>query len=95
MRVRLSARAARDLRAIGDYIARDDRARAVRFVRRLYAKCLAIGDLPFGYPLVEGRQHQQVRRCGHSGYVILYTVTDDAVVILHIVHSARDYGDLL
>src|SRR4051812_30389480 len=50
MIVTLSAEAERDLEAIGDYIARDDPARALTFLQQLRAKCLGLADFPERFP---------------------------------------------
>jgi plasmid stabilization system protein ParE len=50
MRLAVSPRAARDLEDIGDYIARDNPARAVSFISELRLACVAIAANPQGFP---------------------------------------------
>ncbi|WP_271299827.1 type II toxin-antitoxin system RelE/ParE family toxin [Sphingomonas sp. CV7422] len=95
MTVRFTDHAERELEEIGDFIARDDPWAAGGFVAELRAKCLDLGDFPRRFPIVRQAWGTGIRRRIHKRYVILYRIDDDAVVILHIVHSARDYGDLL
>lgn len=52
MIVHLSAEAEYDLEAIGDYIARDNPARALSFLEELRSKCLDLVDMPKRFPLV-------------------------------------------
>ena len=95
MLVRLSSSAEDDLENIGDYIAREDPRSAVEHVRVLKAKCMDLAYFPRRFALVAGQEPEGVRRRVHGNYVILYRIDDAAVVILHIVHGARDYGRLL
>lgn len=46
MIVHLSAEAEHDLETIGDYIARDNPARALSFLHELRAKCLGLAEMP-------------------------------------------------
>lgn len=96
MIVELSAEAEADIEAIGDYIARDNPMRALSFTRELRDKCLELGALPSGFPLVDRYAAQGVRRRVHGGYLIFYRVMNaDRLVVLHVLHGARDYGDLI
>lgn len=45
MKVVITAEAEADLEAIGDYIARDNPARVLSYVRKLYQLCLDIADM--------------------------------------------------
>lgn len=36
-----------------------------------------------------------LRRCLHGNYLIFYRVEADAAVILHVLHGARDYPEIL
>ncbi len=95
MIVHLSAEAEYDLEAIGDYIARDNPARAISFLQDMRAKCLDLAQMPERFPLVARYQAAGVRRRVHGDYLIFYRVERDRVVILHILHGARDYGAIL
>jgi len=91
----LSAEAEHDLETIGDYIARDNPARAISFLRELRAKCLGLADLPERFPLVPRYEAMGMRRRGHANYLIFYRVEVERVVIIHILHGAQDYGTIL
>ena len=78
-----------DLAEIGDYIARDSRANAQRFVAKLIDQCRRIGNAPMGYP---GREDLApgLRMAPLGGYVIFFRVLDDVVRIERVLHGARD-----
>ena len=95
MIVRFTGEAERDLEEIGDHIAIDDPYVALRFVRALRGRCMALGDFPNRFPLVERYESGGLRRCHHGNYLIFYRVEADAVVILHVLHGARDYPEIL
>ena len=95
MIVHLSAEAERDLETIGDFIAADNPARAVSFLGELRSKCLGLADMPERFPLVQRYEATGVRHRGYGNYLIFYRVEMDRVVILHILHGARDYGAIL
>jgi plasmid stabilization system protein ParE len=95
MIVTISAEAERDLEAIGDYIARDNLDRAIGYIRELRTKCLALVDLPQGFPLVPRYQAQGIRRRVHGSHLIFYRVEPEKIVVLHVVHGAQDYAAIL
>jgi plasmid stabilization system protein ParE len=88
MIVHLSAEAEDDLETIGDYIARDNPARAISFLRELRAKCLGLADLPERFPLVPRYEAMGMRRRGHGNYLIFYRIDVERVVIIHILDGA-------
>lgn len=95
MIVFISAEAEHDLETIGDFIARDNPGRAISFLRELRDKCLSLGEFPQAFPVVERYAASGVRRCVHGSYLIFYRVEAQRVVVLHILHGARDYDPLL
>jgi plasmid stabilization system protein ParE len=95
MIVHLSAEAERDLEVIGDYIASDNPARALSFLQELRSKCLGLADMPERFPLVPRYEATGVRRRGHGDYLIFYRVEAEKVIILHILHGARNYNTIL
>lgn len=95
MIVQISAEAERDIEAIGDYIARDSPRRALTFLRELRGKCLGLADMPERFPLVPRYEAAGVRHRVHGNYLIFYRVEPEKVVILHILHGARDYDAVL
>ena len=95
MIVRLTAGAEHDLAAIGDHIAADNPDRAVSFLYELRDACLGLADMPERFPVVPRYEAQRVRRRVHGNYLIFYVVGDDAVTVIHVLHGARDYGEVL
>ena len=95
MIVHLSAEAEADLEAIGDFIARDNPVRALAFLHELREICRGLADMPARFPLVPRYAALGVRRRVHGDYLIFYRIEPAKVVILHILHGARDYGAVL
>lgn len=95
MKVRLTQEAEADLEAIGDFIARDNPARAMAFVRELRAKCLSLGNAPLAFPLVSRSGKGGVRRRVHGSYLVFYRVEAASITVLHVLHGTRDYLPLL
>lgn len=67
MIVYLSAEAEYDLETIGDFIARDNPARALSFLRELRSKCLGLER----FPLVPRYEASGVRRRVHGLFDLL------------------------
>ncbi len=95
MRVEISAEAEQDLEAIGHYIARENPARAVSFLRELRAKCATLEEMPNGFPLVQRYERLGIRRRGHGNYLIFYRVQSQRITVVHILHGAMDYASIL
>ena len=91
MKLSISPRAARDLEAIGDYIARDNPRRAVSFIREIRQQCRRIARLPASFSarfdLAAG-----LRMAVHSNYLILFRIVDRAVRVERVIHGARNLG---
>ena len=87
--VTFSPRSRQDLLEIGDYIARDNRSNARRFVARLNEQCQKIGRAPLGYvsrdDLAPGLRMATLDR-----YVIFFRVFDGVVRIERILHGTRN-----
>jgi toxin ParE1/3/4 len=82
----LTQRARRDLRRIGDYIAKDSPRAAQRFISGMRAEIDKLVPFPFMGQAVGN--HSGFRRLPHGAYVIFYQVTDSEVLIRAIEHSA-------
>jgi len=95
VRVVFSREAEVDLEEIGDYIAKNNARRALIFVRDLRAVALRLSDMPHAFPLVPRYEHHGIRRRPVGNYLIFYRVGDARILIVHIVHGARDYESLL
>jgi toxin ParE1/3/4 len=95
VRVVFTREAETGLERIGDFIAQDSPRRAITFIDELREKALGLAHSPHAFPLVTRYEALGVRRRVHGQYLILYRVDPDAIVILHILHGAQDYGRLL
>jgi toxin ParE1/3/4 len=95
MRVVFSAQAQAGIRDIALFIARDNKLRALSFVRELRKKAEQIGDMPQAFPLVPRYEQHGIRRRTYRDYLIFYRIEGDQVFIVHIMHGARDYEALL
>ena len=91
MIVELSAQAERDLEHIGDC----NPARAVTFIEEIQRASSDLTAFPERFPLVPRYENQGVRHRANGNYLIFYRVDPKRVVILHVLHGARDYADLL
>jgi toxin ParE1/3/4 len=87
--VTFSPKSRQDLFDIGDYIAKDSRANARRFVARLVDQCKRIGRAPLGYV---GRDDLApvLRMAALDRYVIFFRVIDGVVRIERVLHGARN-----
>jgi toxin ParE1/3/4 len=92
--VAFSPKSRQDLLDIGDYIAKDSRADARRFVAKLIEQCRKIGRAPLGYggrdDLAPGLRMAAVDR-----YVIFFRVVDGVVRIERVLHGARNLPVIL
>lgn len=95
MIVHLTDEAVRNLESIGDYIAQDSPTRALTFVRELREKCLSLADNPLAFPLVPHYESHGIRRRVHGNYLIFYRTEADRIIVLHVLHGAMDYAEIL
>ena len=92
--VTFSPRSRQDLLGIGDYIAKDSRANARRFVGKLMQQCKRIGNASLGYP---GREDLApgLRMAALGRYVVFFRVVDSMVRIERVLHGARNLPAVL
>lgn len=95
MRVAFSQNAERDLESIADWIARDNPERARTFVADLVRACKAIGRAPRSCPYVDRRRDPTLRRRIHGNYLIFFDIGSREGEILHVIHGARDYAQIV
>ncbi len=93
MPFRFSRKAEADLDEITAYIARDNPARAVSFVRELRERCRRLVTFPEAAPLRPDLGNS-IRLTAFGNYVILYVVHADLLEIRRIAHGARDLADI-
>lgn len=90
MKLAFSPAARRDLVDIGDYIARDSRRQAFRFVDGLERFCATLVSQPERYPHLARHAARGIRRAPYQHYLIFYRVGADRVEVLRMLHAARD-----
>lgn len=95
MKAAFSQNAEQDLEGIADWIARDNPERARSFVADLVRACKAIGRAPRSYPLVDARRDPTLRRRIQGNYLIFFEIGSKEVEILHVIHCARDYAQIV
>lgn len=91
MSCNLTEKAAEDLESIGDYIALDNPARAVTFIQEIRDTFSHLAEWPKSAPC-RPRLGQGVRARPIGRYMVYYRVTADGVLIIRVLHSARDVG---
>ncbi|HEY5797983.1 MAG TPA: type II toxin-antitoxin system RelE/ParE family toxin [Bosea sp. (in: a-proteobacteria)] len=95
MKLAFTPTARRDLQEIGDYIARDSRRQAMRFVIALERFCGKLLSQPERYPLSPRHAERGVRRAALRDYLVFYRVRETTVEILRILHAARDVDTIV
>lgn len=95
MKVLFSAEADADLATIRSFISLGSQRRAESFVREIVEACLAIVDVPLGWPILPRYEQAAFRRKTHRRYLIFYRVQPDHVQIVRVLHGARDLDRLL
>lgn len=88
-RVVLSFQAELDLEEIGDYIAADNPERALSFVCEIREHCERIARAPHAYP-ARPELGEGLRSCAHGRYLIVFQPGAEEVLIVRILHGARD-----
>lgn len=91
MKVLVSRLAEIDITEIAEWIAADNPRAAARMIDKFLAAANALSLHPHRYPEV-GRTGLRKRPIGD--YVILYRA-DDAISVVRVLHSARDWLSLL
>lgn len=91
MKLRFSRAANADLEKIGEWIARDNPCRAAEFVVELEQTCQRLVDFPSGGEIVGRYRKEAVRRKLHGEYLVLYTIRQDTIFIVRVIHGAQDY----
>ena len=82
MVIRRTARFNRELKAVFDFIAKDNPNRAREFRDRLIAKLQTISDSPLMYRKSMSFDDERVRDLIFKSYVIPYAIEDDVIYVL-------------
>ncbi len=89
MQVIITPLAERDLESIGDYIAKKNPARAIRFVAELRAQCVKSANAPQGYRM-RAELGDRIRSCAYGNCVIFFTANKARLTIARVLHGAMD-----
>ena len=95
MKVRFADAAKFDLEEISVWLASNAGDIAFKVMLGLRRSCLSLGDMPARFPLVPGHEGSGVRRRVHGTYLIYYSITADFVLVLRILHGARDVDRIM
>lgn len=95
MKVVFTRAAEGDLESIGDFIARDNPKRAGSFLRELRQAATDDGKFPEGFQLVARRESHGIRRRPFGAYLVFYSVMQNHITIVRILHGAQDYEAIL
>ncbi|MBK9948205.1 MAG: type II toxin-antitoxin system RelE/ParE family toxin [Nitrospira sp.] len=93
--IRWSLTASTDLQEIEDFIARDSVFHAVTFVDCIVESTATLLKTPHIGRVVPEFNRQDLRKVIFRGYRIVYLVQNDEVLILRIVHGARNLHGLI
>lgn len=79
------------LKAIRDYISRDSEYYARAVTEEIVHRVAKLKDFPSIGRIVPEYEQENIREIIHSDYRIVYHLHSDAVVILNIIHTSRDF----
>ena len=90
-RVIILPRALDDMELEHRRIKRQSLVRADRWVRGVRQACQTLADFPLRCPIAPGNDSfdDETRQLLYGNYRILFTIKDDAVLILHVRHGSR------
>ncbi len=90
-KVLLTDEAIRQIAAIGDYIAQDSPAHALRWVQRLEERIRSLENSPERHAVLYTAEEagREVRQTFFGAYRVLYEIQPDAVYVLTVRHGAR------
>ena len=94
MKVTHSLLAEADIDAIATYIAADSPRAARKLTNDLYDAADALAQLPESFALAPGVENLGIRRRAFGNYSIFFIVRLEDVLVLRVMHSARDYPRL-
>ncbi len=95
MKLRFSRLSRNDLVSIGEWIAKDNPARAAEYVFEIEDACKRLIDFPLTGERIGRYKKQDVRRKVQGNYLVLYMIRQDIIFIVRVVHGAQDYQRFL
>lgn len=68
---------------------------ARRMVQMIRERTREIANFPYAFQRLETETDPPLRRRVVGNYLIVYRIEDDCILVLHILHAARDLATLL
>lgn len=91
-KIRWTEKASSHLQSIHEYIARDSKTYATRFIRSLIKATTKLETMPRIGRILPELENYGFREVIYQNYRILYRIIDDeGVEILAVLHSARNF----
>jgi len=78
-----------DLQSIQEYIARDSRYYADKFVDEAFRKTELLADFPECGRVVQEMENPSLREIIYGSYRIIYELIEDEVQIVAVIHGKR------
>jgi toxin ParE1/3/4 len=78
-----------DLQSIHDYISKDSKVYANRFIEKLMLRVEQLASQPKSGKMVPEINQETVRELIEGNYRIIYTLTENTIAIVRVHHSAR------
>ncbi len=91
MKLRFSILARNDLISIGEWIAKENPEHAFEYVLEIEASCRRLTDFPLTGEKIGHYQMEEIRRKVHDRYLVLYTIREETVFVVRVIHSAQNY----
>ncbi len=89
----VSPAALHDLEEIRDYIAKDSPPRATKQIEKLYDRFHTLASMP-GAGRLRPNLGADVRSFAIAPYVVFYRLQGDVVLVMRVLHGARDVDAL-
>ena len=91
-KVRWTEKASKNLQAIHDFISRDSKSYAHRFIKSLIKRTIRLEMLPYSGRIVPELESVGLREVIYRNYRIVYRVErgNEDIEILAVVHGAQD-----
>lgn len=90
MKIEWTRPALLDLESIRDYIRRDSEYYATRFVEKIIEAVESLEKFPKMGRCVREAEEERIREVLLHNYRIIYRVDTDRILVLTIIHGARD-----
>lgn len=90
MKIEWTAPAVVDLEGIRDYIKKDSDYYAIRFVERIIEAVESLERFPKKGRIVPEAEEKNIREILFYSYRIIYRVEIERILILAVIHGARD-----